>query len=106
MAAHAVTTACAVMATMTNTSVVAARLCGTTAGVDLSGLDVDDTTADWIDVAIPGDVRAALLAAGRLADPDRDATDAESAWVDDLEWWYRFDLPAPSDLRSDESVVL
>jgi beta-mannosidase len=94
------------MAIMMNTSVVAARLCGTTAGVDLSGLDVDEATADWIDVTVPGDVRAALVAAGRLADPDRDATDAESAWVDDLEWWYRFDLPAPSELRSDESVVL
>ena len=51
-------------------------------------------------------MRAALVEAGRLTDPDRDASDAASAWVDDLEWWYRFDVPAvgPQTLTAMEAA--
>lgn len=71
-----------------------------------AGAAVDVATEDWIDVTVPGDVRAALVAAGRIEDPDRDPTDQLARWIDEKEWWYRFDLPAITDLGAGETVVL
>lgn len=79
---------------LSSRGVTTARLRGAEPGADFSGVDVDTSGDEWIDAVIPGDVRAALVAAGRLTDPDRDPTDIDAQWVDDLEWWYRFDLPA------------
>lgn len=53
-----------------------------------------DDGSEPIAIAIPGDVRAALVAAGRLDDPDRDPTDQASSWVDDRTWTYEIDLPS------------
>lgn len=81
-----------------------ARLYGAEPGQGYAQPDLDD--GDWLEVAIPGDVRDALRAAGRIEDPRRDATDTATTWVDEQEWWYRFPLPAVGDLGPDEEVVL
>lgn len=49
--------------------------------------DYDDS--EWIDVAVPGDVHLALLAAGRIPDPFFDRNEAACAWMEEREWWYR-----------------
>ena len=46
-------------------------------------------TTDWLDVAVPGDVHQALIAAGRIPDPFYDRNEPECAWVEAREWWYR-----------------
>jgi beta-mannosidase len=46
-------------------------------------------TDDWIDVAVPGDVHHALIAAGRIPDPFYDRNELDCAWVEEREWWYR-----------------
>ena len=46
-------------------------------------------SSDWLDIAVPGDVHCALVAAGRLADPFFDGQDDDAAWVTTREWWYR-----------------
>jgi beta-mannosidase len=51
--------------------------------------------AGWLDVRVPGDVHATLLAAGRLRDPFYGRQEGEAAWVEDREWWYRFSFDGP-----------
>lgn len=45
--------------------------------------------AEWLPAAVPGDVRADLLAAGRIPDPFYGDQARASTWVDGLDWWYR-----------------
>ena len=47
---------------------------------------VDD---GWVDVAVPGDVHTALIAAGRIDDPFYGTNEADCAWMEEREWWYR-----------------
>ena len=62
-----------------------------------------DTTS-WIDVAVPGDVHRALVAAGRLAEPF-DAQNIEACeWVERREWWYRTEFTPPY-LAAGERIV-
>ncbi len=51
----------------------------------------------WIDVAVPGDVHQALMAAGRIEDPFYDRNEEACAWMEDKEWWYRTALLGPQD---------
>jgi beta-mannosidase len=51
---------------------------------------------DWIPVAVPGGVHAALVAAGRLADPYRDRNEAAARWAENRSWWYRAHLALPA----------
>ncbi len=60
----------------------------------------------WIPVAVPGGVHEALLAAGRIPHPYVDRNEAEVAWVEAREWWYRTRFDAPTDLADDERLVL
>jgi len=52
---------------------------------------VDDVSAvsEWLPAAVPGDIRAALLASGRLLDPLYADNAAKTRWVDQRDWWYR-----------------
>ena len=66
---------------------------------------VDDrsTVASWLPARVPGDIRADLLAAGRVSSLDTPDGIAQSAWVDDHDWWYRTALEAAGN---DTMVVL
>src|SRR5512135_176249 len=57
---------------------------------------IDDRSqvAEWLPARIPGDVRADLIAAGRIPPVDSPAGIAAGAWVDGCDWWYRANLPA------------
>jgi beta-mannosidase len=60
-----------------------------------------------MDVRVPGDVHAALLAAGRLRDPFYGRQEEEARWVEDREWWYRFGFEGPAAApEPDERLVL
>jgi beta-mannosidase len=67
---------------------------------------------EWLPAAVPGDVRADLIAAGRIPPVETPEGIAAGAWADDCDWWCRAELPAdwvPADLElrsSEEFVVL
>ncbi len=63
------------------------------------------TDGEWLDVAIPGDVHTALIAAGRIEHPYRDRFEADCAWMEEREWWYRLAIDA-GDLAGDERARL
>jgi beta-mannosidase len=61
----------------------------------------------WIDVAVPGDVHRALIAAGRIADPFYDRNEDLCAWMEEREWWYRLHFDGPAEpLQHDERLRL
>jgi beta-mannosidase len=62
----------------------------------------------WIDIAVPGAVYQALVAAGRLQDPFYDQNERACAWVRDREWWYRttFVCEQAESLQADERLQL
>lgn len=57
------------------------------------GLD----TSDWLDIPVPGDVNAALVAAGRMPDPHFGDNARQCYWVTSREWWYRLELDPEPD---------
>ena len=44
---------------------------------------------EWMPARVPGNVRADLLAAGRIPDPFVGRQLAASEWVDGCDWWFR-----------------
>ncbi len=54
-------------------------------------------TSCWLDVPVPGDVNAALVAAGRMPDPHFGDNARQCYWVTAKEWWYRLELPPAED---------
>lgn len=56
----------------------------------------DDRAAvvGWLPARVPGDVRADLLAVGRLSALDTPEELAASSWVDEADWWYRTEIDA------------
>ncbi len=58
---------------------------GDLAGFSRPGLD----TCSWLDVPVPGDVNAALVAAGRMPDPNYGDNARKCYWVTARDWWYR-----------------
>ena len=52
---------------------------------------------EWLPARVPGDVRADLIAAGRIPPVESPEGIAAGEWVDDSDWWYRVELPR--DLR-------
>jgi len=52
--------------------------------------------ADWLPIAVPGDVHRTLLDAGRISDPFYGCNETACAWMEEREWWYRcaFDAEA------------
>ena len=48
---------------------------------------------EWLPATVPGDVRADLIAAGRIPPVDTPEGIAAGGWVDDWDWWYRAELP-------------
>lgn len=60
--------------------------------------------AGWLPARVPGDVRADLIAAGRIPPVETPEGIAAGQWVDEGDWWYRVALPA--DITADETVIL
>lgn len=58
----------------------------------------------WMPAAVPGDVRADLIAAGRIPPIDTPDGIAAGSWADGCDWWYRAELP--SSYAPDDAVVL
>jgi len=58
---------------------------GQVAGAQLA----DHADAEWIAIAVPGDVHRALIDAGRIPDPFYDRNETACAWMEAREWWYR-----------------
>jgi beta-mannosidase len=52
------------------------------------------SVAEWLPARVPGDVRADLLAAGRILSLDTPGDIAASEWVDGADWWYRSEIDA------------
>ena len=62
------------------------------------------SVAEWLPARVPGDVRANLIAVGRIPPVETPAGIAAGVWVDDCDWWYRAELTA--DLAPDEVAIL
>ena len=63
--------------------------------------------SQWVEIAVPGDVHRALLAAGRIPDPFYDRNESEVAWMEQREFWYRTTFqPTGGAPAPDERVLL
>ena len=62
------------------------------------------SVTEWLPARVPGDVRADLIAAGRIPSVRTPDGIAAGAWVDDHDWWYRVELPG--NHADAESVIL
>ncbi len=63
--------------------------------------------ADWLDIAVPGDIHRALIEAGRIPDPFYDRNEELCRWVEEREWWYRLSFDGPdTPLRPGERLRL
>ncbi len=51
---------------------------------------------EWLDAVVPGNVRADLMAAGRLPDLYFGMNNERAGWVDDCVWWYRKRIRMPN----------
>ncbi len=60
------------------------------------GLD----TSAWLNVPVPGDVNAALVAARRMPDPHFGDNARQCYWVTGRDWWYRLEFREPASARS------
>jgi len=60
---------------------------------------VDDRSevTEWLPAKVPGDIRADLIAAGRIPPVETPAGIEAGVWVDDWDWWYRVQLPPNAD---------
>ena len=77
------------------------------AGVRAGAHEPDLDDSGWLDVAVPGDVHRALIAAGRIPDPFYDRNEPACAWVEEREWWYRLRFQGPAEpLGADERLRL
>jgi beta-mannosidase len=65
------------------------------AGIAIGAASPDFDDADWLEIAIPGDVHRTLIDAGEIPDPFWDQQERDCAWMEDREWWYRLPLDVP-----------
>jgi beta-mannosidase len=75
-------------------------------GVELGVYKQRFSTADWIDVPVPGDVHLALLEAGRIPDPFYGKNELECTWIEKREWWYRCQFEYTESQPSDVERLL
>ena len=57
--------------------------------IDYEGANDYDQVAEWLPATVLGNVRADLLALGRISDPFYGLNNEDSQWVDEWDWWYR-----------------
>jgi beta-mannosidase len=68
----------------------------------------DDRSAvrEWLLATVPGDIRADLVAAGRIPPVETPEGIADGAWVDDRDWWYRAELPNVGQFAVLPSIIV
>jgi beta-mannosidase len=54
-----------------------------------------DKMSEWLPATVPGNVRADLMAAGRLPALFFGQNNERAAWVNDCVWWYKKEFPRP-----------
>ncbi|MFB0538127.1 MAG: glycoside hydrolase family 2 protein, partial [Anaerolineae bacterium] len=57
--------------------------------VDCENANDCNQVTEWLPATVPGNVRADLLALGRISDPFHGLNNEDSQWVDEWDWWYR-----------------
>jgi beta-mannosidase len=57
--------------------------------VDCEDANDYNQVTEWLPATVPGNVRADLLALGRISDPFYGLNNEDSQWVDEWDWWYR-----------------
>ena len=57
--------------------------------IDCEDANDCNQVAEWLPATVPGNVRADLLALGRISDPFHGLNNGDSQWVDEQDWWYR-----------------
>ena len=62
--------------------------------------------ADWLPAAVPGNVQADLIGAGRLPDPSYGRQNEMAQWVDDHCWWLVRDFGWEAGRRPDSRAHL
>ena len=67
--------------------------CGDPDAMSAAGCD----TSAWLDIPVPGDVNAALVAARRMPDPHFGDNARRCYWVTSREWWYRLEFAPEGD---------
>ncbi|MBS7642755.1 glycoside hydrolase family 2 protein [Candidatus Bathyarchaeota archaeon] len=60
----------------------------------------------WIQAEVPGVVYIDLIRNGLIPDPFYGLNEDAVRWVEDVEWWYRRDFEAPSELLERDCVEL
>jgi len=65
--------------------------------VDCENANDYNQVSEWLPATVPGNVRADLLALGRISDPFYGLNNEDSQWVDERDWWYRKALPLQLD---------
>ena len=55
-------------------------------------LKPDIQSGEWLPIAVPGDVNAALVQQGKMPDPHFDTQARACYWVTAKEWWYRLSI--------------
>lgn len=74
--------------------------------VDPGAGEPPDSAAVWMNIATPGDIYQALVAAGRLKHPFEKRNEADAAWVRDREWWWRTAFTAPDWNGAKQTITL
>jgi beta-mannosidase len=74
--------------------------------VDPGAGESPDSAAGWMDIAAPGDIYQALVAADRLKHPFEKRNEADAAWVRDREWWWRTAFTAPDWNAAAQTIAL
>jgi beta-mannosidase len=74
----------------------------------MSPADDRRQVTEWLPAKVPGDVRADLIAAGRIPPIETPDGITAGAWADDYDWWYRAELPEDmaGDALPDATMVL
>lgn len=65
--------------------------------VDCENANDCHQVVEWLPATVPGNVRADLLALGRISDPFHGVDNRDSQWVDEWDWWYRKTLSLQLD---------
>jgi beta-mannosidase len=80
---------------------------GPSEGITANAFAEDFDDSSWLDIAVPGDVHTALIAAKRIPQPFIDRNEDACRWVEDREWWYRLTFtPEQNRLQDDERLQL
>lgn len=62
-------------------------------------------TDTWLAADVPGDVHLDLVKAGLIPEPFFGTNFEHCIWMEEKDWWYRTNLPAPAKQKS-QSVFL